>query len=171
MGNRKLRRIVEHRQLAIRFFFRRKNPSLKETAILYLPQTGRLAVLPAIRQAHTCKLYSLIAYKFDKPSYCLPMLWQSLHLQATNKNFGLVFFRTQQGMFSAALNELSRFKLDVRRNMARYVLSNSKRFGLLPKTLPHSANFSLRSRENWVSRDKITMLFYVCRHSRLSISN
>ena len=52
MGNRKLRRIVEHRQLAIRFFFRRKNPSLKETAILYLPQTGRLAVLPAIRQAH-----------------------------------------------------------------------------------------------------------------------
>ena len=97
---------------------------------------------------HTCKLYSLIAYKFDKPSYCLPMLWQSLHLQATNKNFGLVFFRTQQGMFSAAPNELSRFKLDVRRNIARYVLSNSKPFGLLPKTLPHSANFSLQSREN-----------------------
>ena len=39
--------------------------------------------------------------------------------------------------------------LDVRRNMARYVLSNSKPFGLLPKTLPHSANFSLRSREIW----------------------
>ncbi len=60
----------------------------------------------------------------------------------------LVFFRTQQGMFSAARNELSRFKLDVRRNMARYVLSNSKLFGLLPKTLPHSANLSLQSRDN-----------------------
>ena len=42
----------------------------------------------------------------------------------------------------------SRFKLDVHRNMARYVLSNSKRFGLLPKTLPHSVSFSLRSQEN-----------------------
>ena len=60
----------------------------------------------------------------------------------------LVFFQTQQGMFSAAPNELSRFKLDVHRNMARYVLSNSKRFGLLPKTLPHSVGFSLRSQEN-----------------------
>lgn len=39
-------------KIPILFFFRRKNPSLKETAILYLPQTGRLAVLPAIRQAH-----------------------------------------------------------------------------------------------------------------------
>ena len=59
----------------------------------------------------------------------------------------LVFFRTQQGMFSAAQNKWSRFKLDVRRNMARYVLSNSKPFGLLLKSLPHYANFSLRSRE------------------------
>ena len=31
---------------------------------------------------------------------------------------------------------------------ARYVLSNSKRFGLLPKTLPNSTNISLRSRKN-----------------------
>ena len=38
------------------------------------------------------ELYSLIAHELDKPPYCLPMLWQSLHLQATNKNFGLVFF-------------------------------------------------------------------------------
>ena len=60
----------------------------------------------------------------------------------------LVFFQTQQGMFSAVSNELSRFKLDVHRNMARYVLSNSKRFGLLPKTLQHSAKLSLRSRDN-----------------------
>lgn len=45
-------------------------------------------------------------------------------------------------------------KLDVRRNMARYVLSNSKPFGLLPKTLPHSANLSLRSRENNRLADK-----------------
>ena len=162
MGNRKLRRIVEHRQLCYPFFLEgRIPPSKKQQFYICHRPVGLL----------TCRLYSLIAYKFDKPSYCLPMLWQSLHLQATNKNFGFVFFRTQQGMFSAALNELSRFKLDVRRNMARYVLSNSKRFGLLPKTLPHSANFSLRSRENWVSRDKITMLFYVCRHSRLSFSN
>ena len=34
------------------------------------------------------------------------------------------------------------------RKIARYVLSNSKPFGLLPKTLPHSANLSLRSRDN-----------------------
>ena len=47
-----------------------------------------------------------------------------------------------------AKQELSRFKLDVHRNMARYVLSNSKRFGLLPKTLPHSVSFSIRSQEN-----------------------
>ena len=51
-------------------------------------------------------------------------------------------------MFSAAPNELSRFKLDVHRNMARYVLSYSKPFGLLPKTLPHSSNVPLRSQEN-----------------------
>ena len=120
---------------------------------------------------HTCKLYSLLAHKFDKPTYCLPMLWQSRRLQTTNWNFRLVFFWTQQGMFSAAPNVLSCFKLDIRRNMARYVLSNSKPSGLLPKTLPHSANFSLRSREIWVSLDKITMFFYVCWHSRPSISN
>ena len=148
MGNRKLRRIVEHRQLAIRFFFLegRIPPSKKQQFYICHRLVGLLSCRLCGR--HTCKLYSLIAYKFDKPSYCLPMLWQSLHLQATNKNFGLVFFRTQQGMFSAAPNELSRFKLDVRRNMARYVLSNSKPFGLLPKTLPHSANFSLRSRKD-----------------------
>lgn len=44
-------------------------------------------------------------------------------------------------MFSAAPNELGRFKLDVRQNMARYVLSNSKPFGLLPKTSPHYAKY------------------------------
>jgi len=60
----------------------------------------------------------------------------------------LVFFWTQQGMFSAAPNELGRFKLDVRQNMARYVLSNSKPFGLLPKTSPHYANIFLWSRKN-----------------------
>ena len=199
MGNRKFRRMAEHVLLRYPFFaFERKNPSLKEiandrdtqnllwyftasaaflrgnakkqkNAIWNIPQTSRLADLPAIR--HACELYSLIAHKLDKLLYCLPMLWQSHQLQTTNWNFRLVSFLTQQGMFSAARNELSRFKLDVRRNMARYVLSNSKPFGLLPKTLPHSANFSLRSRDNWMFHDKITMLFYVCRHSRLSISN
>ena len=131
--------------LSVSFLGGRIPPSKKQQFYICHRPVGLLSC--RLYGRHTCKLYSLIAYKFDKPSYCLPMLWQSLHLQATNKNFGLVFFRTQQGMFSAALNELSRFKLDVRRNMARYVLSNSKPFGLLPKSLPHYANFSLRSRE------------------------
>ena len=122
--------------LSVSFLEERIPPSKKQQFYICHRPVGLLTC--RLYGRHTCKLYSLIAYKFDKPSYCLPMLWQSLHLQATNKNFGLVFFRTQQGLFSAALNELSRFKLDVRRNMARYVLSNSKRFGLLPKTLPHS---------------------------------
>ena len=53
MGNKKFKRMVEHVLLRYPFFaFERKNPSLKEIAILYLPQTGRLADLPAIRQAH-----------------------------------------------------------------------------------------------------------------------
>ena len=53
MGNRKFRQMPEHGLLRYPFFaFERGNPSLKETAILYLPQTGRLADLPAIRQAH-----------------------------------------------------------------------------------------------------------------------
>ena len=45
------------------------------------------------------------------------------------KDWRLVFFWTQQGMFSAAPNELSRFKLDVRRNMAKYVLSTQNLSG------------------------------------------
>ena len=42
----------------------------------------------------------------------------------------------------------SRFKLDVHRNMARYVLSNSKRFGLLRKPCScRGLGLALRSRE------------------------
>ena len=133
----------------IRFFFRRKNPSLKETrSSNSVFATDQLDCRSALYGRHACELYSLITHKLDKPPYYLPMLWQSHHSQTTNWSFRLVFFWTQQGMFSAARNEWSRFKLDVRRNMARYVLSYSKLFGLLPKTLPHSANFSLRSRKN-----------------------
>ena len=81
-----------------------------------------------------------------EPQYTIRSLLNCSKYYRMNKR--LVFFGTQQGMFSAARNELSRFKLDVRRDMARYVLSYSKPFGLLPKTLPQSANFSLRSRNN-----------------------
>ena len=83
--------------------------------------------------AHAGYTTLLLSNSTNRHIACL--CYGSPQLQTTNLNFGVVFFWTQQGMFSAALNELSRFKLDVRRNMARYVLSNSKLFGLFPKTL------------------------------------
>ena len=74
MGNRKFRQMAEHGLLRYPFFaFERGNPSLKETAIIYLPQTGLLTC--RLYGRHTCKLYSLLAHKFDTPPYCLPMLW------------------------------------------------------------------------------------------------
>ena len=100
-----------------------------------LPQRNKISNMVFLTNRPACWPYSLIAHKLGKLPYYLPILWQSRRLQTTNWNFRHVFFWTQQGMFSAAPNELSCFKLDVRRNMARYVLSNSKPFGLLPKFL------------------------------------
>ena len=91
MGNRKFRQMAEHGLLRYPFFaFERGNPSLKETAILYLPQTGRLADLPAIRQAHASyTAFSLTSLTNRHIAY---LCYGSPQLQTTNKNFGLVFF-------------------------------------------------------------------------------
>ena len=51
-------------------------------------------------------------------------------------------------MFSANPNELSRFKLDIRKNMARCILSPPKHIELLARTLPHSSNILFRSEKN-----------------------
>ena len=140
MGTRKLRRMAEHGLLSYPFLHLRGRipPSKKQKlAIWYFSQTDLHAGLQTcgLYDWPACGPYSLIAHKLGKLPYYLPILWQSRRLQTTNWNFRLVFFWTQQGMFSAAPNELSCFKLDVRRNMARYILSNSKPFGLLPKIL------------------------------------
>ena len=126
MGNRKFRQMAEHGLLRYPFFaFERGNPSLKETAILYLPQTGRLADLPAIRQAHMQTIQPsrpqvwhtaiLLAYAMVAPNYkprirtldlCSfehsKVCFQPLQMYWAASN--LMFAGTWQGMFWVTQN-------------------------------------------------------------------
>ena len=85
--------MAEHGLLRYPFFaFERGNPSLKETAILYLPQTGRLACVPAGYKAGTHASYTAFSPTSLTNRHIACLCYGSPQLQTTNKNFGLVFF-------------------------------------------------------------------------------
>ena len=76
----------------IRFFFRRKNPSLKETrSSNSVFATDQLDCRSALYGRHACELYSLITHKLDKPPYYLPMLCNSTIHKPRIKTLDLCF--------------------------------------------------------------------------------